>query len=648
MEFIENMSNIYVVVQGVVIEFFNVSFGYFLMVDIGVVFVIVFILRVFFIKNNVFVKVGDMVYVFGIVYFYKGIFFEIVVRLFEQFNVMLIESVLFVLLVEVFGYVGMVMLVQGSFMGIIYESGCYVFMFIDGINYFEVFVLREVFVNFNLFELVSGSLIKVVGKMGDDGRFVGVYLGVIEVVKMEFFLIGVLIFDMKGMIVVVKVNIEDVQNVGLNFKFVVSDGMGKIDVFILLVVFREFFNEILVDFKEGFGVEVVGYFDEYCGSLEVVVYMGSGIKVLGRLVGFLEVEFLKVKVLEFGKYIGKFVDFVGFFQGFIYVNGIYYLNVDSVIVFILRDVLMVFNLFDVGEGSVFVIRGFVKDLNNFKGEFLIVQVVVLLVQIKFEDVILDMVGKVVVVVGRVMDVVNFSGNFKIIFGSFLVFVLRIIVNELVYVLQEGDLVEIGGYVEFYCDEFEIVVFYLEVIRKIGVSGLVEGMVFDFKSVIELFFLMVIWDFFFYESGEYYFGIYDDMGSMIVMVIKDFLLNLFEVVIGSIFKFVVDLFFGSVIFLEIVKVVLLKFYQIGEVMFDMKGKVIVFNVIVVKVVVVGDNFKFIFDDGSGGIVVFILNGVELSVDEGLVVYMVGYVEEYNGVLEFVVYIIEVVKVEGVLL
>lgn len=89
--------------------------------------------------------------------------------------------------------------------------------------------------------------------------------------------------------------------------------MGKIDVFILLVVFREFFNEILVDFKEGFGVEVVGYFDEYCGSLEVVVYMGSGIKVLGRLVGFLEVEFLKVKVLEFGKYIGKFVDFVGFF-----------------------------------------------------------------------------------------------------------------------------------------------------------------------------------------------------------------------------------------------------------------------------------------------------------------------------------------------
>lgn len=47
---------------------------------------------------------------------------------------------------------------------------------------------------------------------------------------------------------------------------------------------------------------------------------------------------------------------------------------------------------------------------------------------------MDMVGKVVVVVGRVMDVVNFSGNFKIIFGSFLVFVLRIIVNELVYVL----------------------------------------------------------------------------------------------------------------------------------------------------------------------------------------------------------------------
>lgn len=282
MELTENMSNTYVAVQGVVTEFSNVSSGYLLTVDTGVAPVTVLIPRVLLIKNNVSVKVGDTVYAPGIVYLYKGTSPEIVVRSLEQFKVTPIESAPLVPLAEAPGYVGMVMSVQGSLTGITYESGRYVLTLTDGTNYLEVLVPREVLANLNPFELASGSLIKAAGKMGDDGRLVGAYLGgVIEAVKTEFLPIGVLTPDMKGTIVAVKANIEDVQNVGSNLKLVVSDGTGgKIDVFIPSAALRELSNETLADLKEGLGVEVAGYLDEYRGSLEVVVYTGSGIKAL--------------------------------------------------------------------------------------------------------------------------------------------------------------------------------------------------------------------------------------------------------------------------------------------------------------------------------------------------------------------------------
>ncbi|WP_054839547.1 hypothetical protein [Thermococcus sp. JCM 11816] len=647
MELTENMSNTYVAVQGVVTEFSNVSSGYLLTVDTGVAPVTVLIPRVLLIKNNVSVKVGDTVYAPGIVYLYKGTSPEIVVRSLEQFKVTPIESAPLVPLAEAPGYVGMVMSVQGSLTGITYESGRYVLTLTDGTNYLEVLVPREVLANLNPFELASGSLIKAAGKMGDDGRLVGAYLGgVIEAVKTEFLPIGVLTPDMKGTIVAVKANIEDVQNVGSNLKLVVSDGTGgKIDVFIPSAALRELSNETLADLKEGLGVEVAGYLDEYRGSLEVVVYTGSGIKALGRPVGSSEVELPKVKASELGKYTGKLVDFVGSLQGLTYANGTYYLNVDSVTVSISRDVLMALNPLDAGEGSVLVIRGFVKDPNNLKGESLTVQAAVPPVQIKPEDVTSDMVGKVVAVAGRVTDVANLSGNLKITLGSLPVFVPRTTANELAYVPQEGDLVEIGGYVELYRDEPEIVVFHPEAIRKIGASGPVEGTVSDLKSATEPLLLTVTWDSLSYESGEYYLGIHDDTGSTTVTATKDLLPNPLEAATGSTLKLVVDPLSGSVTSLEIAKAVPPKLYQTGEVTLDMKGKVIALNATAVKVAAVGDNLKLTLDDGSGGIAVFIPNGAELSVDEGSVVYTAGYVEEYNGAPELVVYTTEAVKVEG---
>ncbi|MBP1911373.1 hypothetical protein [Thermococcus stetteri] len=644
-ELTENMNNTYVAVQGIVTEFPNVSSGYLLTVDTGVAPVTVLIPKVLLLKNNVSVKVGDTVYAPGVVYLYKGTSPEIVVRSLEQFNVTPIESAPLVPLAEAPGYVGMVMSVQDNLTGISYESGRYVLTITDGTNYLEVLVPREVLANLNPFEVASGSLIKAAGKMGDDGRLVGAYLKPIKPIKTEFLPVGVLTPDRKGTIVAVKANIEEVQKVGSNLKLVVSDETGKVDVFIPSATLRELSNETLANLKEGLGVEVAGYLDEYRGNPEIVVYTGSGVKALGRPVSSSEVQLPKVKASELGKYTGKLVDFVGSLQGITYANGTYYLSVDGIIVSVSRDALMTLNPLEAGEGSVLVIRALVVDPNHLKGESLTVQTAVPPVQMKPEELTADMVGKVVAVVGKVTDVANLSGNLKITLGNLPVFVPRTTASELTYVPQEGDLVEIGGYVELYRNEPEVVVFHPEAIKKMEEGGPVEGTVADLKSAVEPLLLTVTWDSISYESGKYYLEVHDGTGSTTVTAKRELLPNPLEAATGSVLKIVVDPLSGTVTSLKVAEAVPPKLYRAGNVTLDLKGRVIALNATAVKVATFGGNLKLILDDGSGSIDVFIPNGAGLNVTEGSKVYTAGYVEEYNGAPELIVYTTEAVKVEG---
>ncbi|ASJ01795.1 hypothetical protein A3L09_00225 [Thermococcus profundus] len=645
-ELTENMSNTYVAVQGIVTALSNVSSGYLLTVDTGLAPVTVLIPRVLLIKNNVSVKVGDTVYAPGIVYLYKGTSPEIVVRSLEQFNVTPIESAPLVPLAEASGYVGMVMSVQGNLTGISYENGRYVITLTDGVNYLEVLVPREVLASLNPFEVASGSLVKAAGKMGDDGRLVGAYLKAVKPVNTEFLPVGVLTPDMKGTIVAVRANVEEVQKVGSNLKLVISDGTGRIDVFIPSATLRELSNETLSGLKEGLGVEVAGYLDEYRGSPEIVVYTGEGIKALGRPVSPSEVQLPKVKASELEGYTGKLVDFIGTLQGLTYANGTYYLNVDNVTVSISRDALMALNPLEAGDGSVLVIRALVRDPDHLKGESLTVQTAVPPVQMRPDSVTPEMVGRVIVVAGRVTDVANLSGNLKITLGNLPVFVPRTTADELTYVPQEGDLVEIGGYVELYRGEPEVVVFHPEAIGKIEQTGPVEGTVSDLKSAVEPLLLTVAWDSISYENGEYYLAVHDDTGSTTVTATKELLPNPIEAATGSILRIVVDPLSGSATSLEVANAVQPKLYRTGDVTLDLKGEVIALNATAVKVSTVGNNLKLTLDDGSGKVTVFIPSGAGLNITEGAVVYTAGYVEEYRGAPELVVYNTEAVKVEGV--
>lgn len=279
----KNMSDMYVAVEGIVTEFSNVSSGYLLTLDTGESLVTVLIPRVLLVFGNVSVKVGDTVYAPGIVYLYKGSSPEIVVRNLTQLSITPIENAPEVPLKEAPHYPGMVMSVRGKLSGISYENGHYVLTLANGSDYLEALLPRNVLAKLNPFNASDGSLLKVAGRMGNDGRLVGAYLEVIEPVKTEFKPIGILTADMRGSLVAVRGNIVEVDRVGSNLKLVIDDTTGKLDVFIPSATLMELSNETRMGLKEGLGVEVAGYLEEYRGRLEVVVYTGEGLKALGSL-----------------------------------------------------------------------------------------------------------------------------------------------------------------------------------------------------------------------------------------------------------------------------------------------------------------------------------------------------------------------------
>ena len=639
----KNMSGTYVAVEGIVAEFSNVSSGYLLTLDTGESLVTVLIPKVLLVFNNVSVKVGDTVYAPGIVYLYKGTSPEIVVRDLNQLSITPIEEAPEVPLAEAGNYPGMVMSVRGKLTGISYENGRYVLTLTDGSNYLEALLQRDVLAKLNPFNASDGSLLRVAGKMGNDGRLVGAYLEVLEPVRTEFRPIGVLTTDMRGSIVAVKGNIVEVDRVGSNLKLVIDDTTGKLDVFVPSATLMELSNETMMNLKEGLGVEVAGYLEEYRGSLEVVVYTGDGLKALGEPVPPSEIVLPKVTVGELEDHIGQLVDFSGSLEGLTYENHTYYLLVDGVKASLPRDVLMNLNPLEAGTGSQVTVRGVVESADLVKGWNLTVEVPVSPIPLKPEEVTPDMEGEIVLVVGKVTDVANLSGNLKISLGDFPVFVPRSTANEMTYVPEKGDLVEIAGYVEIYRDAPELVLFNPAAIEKLEVSGPTEGTVSDLETATEPLLLTVTWDALGYQKPDYLLTVHDSTGSTTLTIDRSLLPNPLKAGTGSKLKVVADPLSGSITALNVSKAVPAKLVKTGSVSLGMKGKTIAVNGTAVDVAVIGKNLKLSIDDGSGEIAVFIPGGANLSVSKGQTVYLAGYVDEYRDEPEIVVYTLDAVIV-----
>ncbi|NJF26184.1 hypothetical protein E3E29_11210, partial [Thermococcus sp. Bubb.Bath] len=148
-----------------------------------------------------------------------------------------------------------------------------------------------------------------------------------------------------------------------------------------------------------------------------------------------------------------------------------------------------------------------------KGENLTVEVSVVPIPLKPDEVTAEMEGQLVAVVGKVTDVANLSGNLKIVVGDLPVFVPRSTANELSYVPEVGDVVKVGGYVEEYRGEPEVVVFTPNAVVKAELGGEAQFVtVSDLKTAQGLVWLVVKWDTLAYEKPNYIMSIRDETGK----------------------------------------------------------------------------------------------------------------------------------------
>ncbi|MEO2152201.1 MAG: hypothetical protein ABGW50_06050, partial [Thermococcus sp.] len=328
--------------------------------------------------------------------------------------------------------------------------------------------------------------------------------------------------------------------------------------------------------KEGLGVEVAGYLEEYRGKLEVVVYTGEGIRALGEPLPPQSIELPRVIAAQLADYGGQLVDFVGSIEGVTYANGTYYLTVDGVKVSLPREALLNLNPLDAGTGSQVVVRGLVESPSLVKGENLTVEVPIAPIPLRPDEVTAEMEGQLVVVVGKVTDVANLSGNLKIVIGNLPVFVPRSTANELAYVPEEGDLVQVGGYVELYRDSPEIVLFNPEAIEKLEQAGPVEGTVSELKTATEPLLLTVTWDSIAYQKPDYLMTVHDSTGSATLTIDRSLLPNPLKAGTGSELKVVADPLSGSITALNVSKAIPAKLVKTGSVSLEMKGKTIAVN------------------------------------------------------------------------
>lgn len=641
----QRMANLYVAVEGVVTEVSNVSSGLLLTVDTGESDVTVLIPQVLLVKNNVTVKTGDTVRAPGAVYLYKGTSPEIVVRDIDQLEITPVEESPEVPLANASNYAGMVMSVRGELAGISYEAGKYVLTLTDGTDYLDALLPRDVLAKLDPFKVGTGSLVRVAGRMGEDGRLVGAYVEAVEPKAPKALPIAAVSRDMLNQVVLVRGNIEDMTNVGSNLKLMVDDGTGKIAVFVPSASVSEFSNETKDNLKVGLGVEVAGYLEEYRGELEVVVYTGNGLHALGRPLEKSEVQLPQVTADELGGHVGSLVDLVGSLEGLTYQNHTYYLSVDGVAVSLPRELVLGINPLEVGTGSRVKVMGLVASATELEGRNLTVVEAVKPVEMSSSEVTLDMKGQLVLVVGRVTDVANLSGNLKVVVGDLPIFVPRSTANALSYVPKKGDLIRVGGYVEEYRNEPEVVVFNPNAIEKAEIGGKVEGAkVSDLRTAGGPVWLVVKWDAVTYSKPNYLLNVSDETGSASLIANRTLLPNPLDAGTGSKLNVTVDPTTMEVTSLRVVEAVQAKLTATGSVSLDLVGKTVAVNGTVKDVVQLGESLKLTVDDGSGELAVFLPGAAgSVQVKEGDNVLVSGYVEEYNGKPEVVVYTTDAIRV-----
>jgi len=280
----KSLSHRYVTVEGMVEDSREVSRGLLFDVDTGAGKVTVLLPKVLYVlSGRPNVTAGDSVSVAGVVYLYKGTSPELVVRNLSDVRVKRLEAKE-IPLGEVASHEGEVIETSGRLGKISYDPDTkeYLITLTDGSNVTAV-ASREVLSEINPLKAGTGSEVKAVGKVV-GGKVKATKFEVIKPVPPRISKVSKLSSAELGKIVVVEGNVVDVTSIGSNLKLALSDGSGKIAVFIPSPVVSELGGEVS-KIKPGLGLRVAGYLTEYRGSLEIVPYTGAGIVAYGEPVG---------------------------------------------------------------------------------------------------------------------------------------------------------------------------------------------------------------------------------------------------------------------------------------------------------------------------------------------------------------------------
>ncbi|WP_297489541.1 OB-fold nucleic acid binding domain-containing protein [Thermococcus sp.] len=185
-------------------------------------------------------------------------------------------------------FIGKNVTVKGKFVGIGYNSTSHTYVLTiegDG-RKVRIIAKRSLLSVLNPITVGVGTTVKVTGEVKDADEMMAKEIVLLEPLQSPKLLpIGNVKEDMLGEIVVVEGNVKELKEIGSNLKLVLDDGTGEIAVFIPGSVVRELSNDTRSKLKEGLGVEVGGYLDEYKGTLEIIPYTASGIRPLGKPLG---------------------------------------------------------------------------------------------------------------------------------------------------------------------------------------------------------------------------------------------------------------------------------------------------------------------------------------------------------------------------
>ncbi len=409
-----------------------------------------------------------------------------------------------------------------------------------------------------------------------------------------------------------------------------------------------------------------------------------------------------VSIDKLGDYVGKNVSVEGLLLGISYDSGnhVYVIpvgeNGTKINVTAKRGLLSVLNPLEVGVGSKIQVTGKVESPNQISaGKIKLVEKVAPNIT-KIDELSEDMLGEIVVVEGNILSVQEIGSNLKLVVsdgtGEITIFipgaVVKLLSNETLSGLEKGLGVKVGGYLDEYRGELEVIPYVPEGIIAHGEplqittnttttntttssssttttttntttttttpptqTGPQWVTVSNLSSASGVVQLNATWLKLYYSHSKYLIEVSDDTGKANLTVARTILPNPIEAGTRSVFHLVVNASSMNVLNLSVVSPQPSPHLSTANVTDELMGTTVVVEGTVSDFKTVGSNLKFLVVDDSGNITVFVPVSVANKLPEevksklqnGASVRIGGYVTKYKGTMEIIPYSVEGIEV-----